>query len=110
MACGGCKQGISVNIEKAEVLKAPVMNPDGSIQYPEDQEVPVIEGYTLDEDDDHRLIPDVACGCVYKITGILMQKDGTFKPHHVCRHSQCEHNMKPVTFDICESCPLRQQG
>jgi hypothetical protein len=39
-----------------------------------------------------------------------MQRNGTYKPHHVCRHSKCEHNTKPVTTDICSSCPLRQQG
>lgn len=110
MGCGGCREGITVQVENAETLQAPVLEPDGSIRYPESQEVPEIEGYTLDEEDDHRLIPDEKCHCVWKITGIMLQKKGGYKPHHVCRHSECEHRSKPVTPEICKACPFRQEA
>lgn len=109
MGCGGCRKGITVQVDTAESLKAPVLKPDGSIQFPKDQEVPNIEGYKVSSSDDHRLIPDEACACIWKITGIMLQKNGGYKPHHVCRHSKCEYRSKEVNFDICKACPLREE-
>lgn len=84
----------------------PIIESDGSVVFPEDVEIMNIQGYEVDPEDDRRLIP-IGAGCSKRMTGIMLQRDGTFAPHHVCMHNQCEHKSKPVTFDICEGCPLR---
>ena len=108
MGCGRCRQQTKIKVSAAAILKAPVMQSDGVIQFPEGQTAPLVAGYTSDEGDKSRLIPDEDCACVWKITGIMLQKGGTYKPHHVCRQSKCEHRSKPVTADICKACPLRE--
>ena len=108
MGCGGCRQGVTIQISDPNVIKAPVMNSDGSIQYPKNQKVPVIQGYEQDPKDYSRLITQNSCGCTWRITGLLLNKEGTHLPHHVCRHSKCEHRSKPVTMDICQTCPLKE--
>lgn len=110
MACGGCRGPVKVQTDRAETIKAPTMDPDGSMRFPRDKPVPVVEGYHPDPEDQHHLIPDEDANCLYKITGILLQKDGSYQPHHVCRKSDCEHYTKAVTPDICKACPLREQG
>ena len=110
MGCGGCRGSFSFKAPDKESLVAPVMDSDGSILFPKDYTVPVIEGYHLDEENEQRLIPDDDCHCAWKITGIMLQKDGSYRPHHVCRHSKCEHRSKPVTPDVCKGCPLRDAG
>jgi hypothetical protein len=110
MPCGGCNQkGVNIQIHTAEELQAPVTNKDGSIQYPKGHDVPEINGYTKDPEDEYRLIPQEDCACIWKITGILLQQDGTYEPHHICFNNECEHTSKPVTFDICKNCTFREQ-
>ena len=108
MGCGGCRQGVTINLDKHAKVTAPIMDNDGSIVFPEGEEVPVIEGYTLDAENPQRLIPAVDNACVWKITGIMLQKDGSYKPLHVCRQSKCEHSSKPVAPSICQGCPFRE--
>ncbi|MHA2066023.1 MAG: hypothetical protein ACXABY_16750 [Candidatus Thorarchaeota archaeon] len=108
MACGGCRQG-SVRVEADLTSKNPTLETDGSIMFPEGDAVPVVEGYTVDENDPQRLVPDDDCACFYKITGIMLQRNGEYSPHHVCRHPECEHKTKTVTPDICKGCPFRTQ-
>jgi hypothetical protein len=108
MGCGGCRQGVTVNLDKYAKIKAPAMDSDGSIVFPEGEAVLNIEGYTPDVENPQRLIPDVDSACSSKITGIMLQKDGSYKPIHVCRESKCEHSSKPVTPSICQGCPFRK--
>lgn len=109
MSCGGCGSRIRIKVDKPEMLKSPVIDQDGVIVFPQDQEeIPVIDGYTVDEENPLRLIPNEDAHCVWKITGIMLQKSGSYRPHHVCRNSKCEHRSKPVTPDICKACPLRE--
>jgi len=107
MGCGGC-QGGKVRIDLPPVT-SPVMNQEGAIEYPEGHDIPEIQGYHADPENDRVLIPDDGVGCDYRIAGILMQRDGSYKPHFVCRHTQCEHKSKPVTMDICKGCPFRNK-
>ncbi len=110
MGCGGCgRNQIPTQYENYvtnDSNRSPKLHPDGVIEFFKEP-IPVIEGYDTDPYEPMKLIPK-GSGCAYRITGILMQKNGTHIPHHVCRHSKCEHKGKPVTFDICDSCPLRE--
>lgn len=108
MSCGGCRQQTKIKVSAAVILKAPILLSEGVIQFPEGQVAPQVAGYTSDESDKSRLIPDKDCACDWKITGIMLQKGGDYKPHHVCRQSKCEHGTKPVTADICKACPFRE--
>lgn len=105
MACGGC--GGRNAPKKIEVpVVAPTLHADGTIEFPEGP-APGVIGYTMDPDDDRVLIPSGLLPCVMRITGIMMQKDGSYAPIHVCRHPKCEHRTGEVTPDICADCPLR---
>lgn len=108
MGCGGCRRQISIKLSAAKKLRAPVIQSEGVIQFPEGQTAPLVDGYTLDEDDNSRLIPDENCACDWKITAVMLQKVGGYTPNHVCRHSKCEHRSKKVTADICRECPYRE--
>lgn len=87
--------------------KTPQIEIDGAVVFPEEAEIVDIEGYEVDPEDERRFIP-TGPACSKRMTGIMLQKDGTFAPHHVCMHQQCEHKSKPVTFKICEGCPFRE--
>lgn len=108
MGCGSCRNEGGpihrVHISEA-ALKTPRYHPgDGSITFPEGTPMVDIDGYGVDEDDHRRLVSHMP-ECQYRITGIMLQKDSTFKPHHVCT-GPCEHRTKPVTYAICSGCPL----
>lgn len=105
MGCGFCRKPNGRNIPVLE-SKAPTLHPDGSIEF-KMEPVPEIEGYTRDAANPMVLVPKVI-PCVYRMTGIMLQKHGTYKPHHVCRESKCPHRSKEVTLTICENCPFRQ--
>lgn len=107
MGCGSCRQG--VNNITADIIKAPIMNPDGSITFPSKGKVPLIEGYTANPENEFNLIPDNNCVCIHKMTGIMLQRNGIYKPHHVCMCSKCPHKSKAVTTDICKACSFRQE-
>lgn len=102
MVCGGCG---TTKITLTKPISTPILHSDGVIEFPKDQELPVINGY---EPDGQKLIPKDGVECVWRITGIMLQKDGTYKPHHVCRHSKCEYRSQPVDFDICKKCNWRE--
>lgn len=102
MSCSGCNKNIEVKVP----TKTPQLLPDGSIKFAEGP-VPVIDGYAPSEDDPMLLTPN-GISCSYRLTGITLQKDGTYAPMHVCRHSKCEYRSKAVTDKICEGCPLRE--
>lgn len=109
MACGGCRgDRVVVNQQPVEQT-APIMEQDGSIVFPEGTDVLQIEGYSVDPNNPRRLVPHEDSACFYKITGIMLTRDGSYKPHSVCRHSECEHRTKPVTPDICKGCPFRSK-
>lgn len=108
MACGGCghnKTRIELTDNK---YKVPVVNRNGSIVFPEGMEIPEIEGYELDSDNDRKLVPIIDVPCMWKITGIMLTKAGTYTLHTACNHNKCEHRGKPVNLDICKACPLRE--
>lgn len=106
MACGGC--GGRLPAVKVDVkIEAPQILNDGTVQFPEGP-APVVEGYTMDPDDDTVLVPS-GQHCDMRITGILLQRDGTYKPFHVCRHPQCDKRSEEVSFDVCDACPYRSQ-
>lgn len=109
MGCGGCRNQVVVQTESAtpkRVQETPEYHPeDGSITFPEGSELFEIQGYEVDEDDERRLISNMPI-CTYRMTGIMLQKDGKFRPHHICT-GNCEHKSKPVTHDICLECPIR---
>lgn len=107
MGCTGCNKRVNVTLSK-QVMTSPMLESDGSIVFPEGQEVPVVEGYTPHPSDPQKLVPLEDGACDWKITGIMLQKDGSYKPHHVCRNSKCEHKTKPVTPSICQGCPFRE--
>lgn len=86
----------------------PRLNGDGTIEFPEGVEILQIDGYTPCEDNYRLLKPD-GPGCSYRITGVMLNKNGTYTPYHVCRHQKCEHRSKQVTFKICEGCPFRSK-
>jgi hypothetical protein len=108
MGCGSCRTGKVIRLDKMPPVKAPTMDSDGSMVFPEGQELPVIDGYKPVADDPQRLSPREENGCRWKITGIMMQRDGSYKPLHVCRNSECEHKQKPVEPSVCVACPFRQ--
>jgi len=108
MGCGGCRKGITINLDKQAKITAPIMDSDGSIVYPEGEVPPEIEGYKPTKDDPQRLSPREESACVWKITGIMMQRDGTYKPLHVCRSQECKHKSKPVSSGVCQACPHRE--
>lgn len=106
MSCGGCRGGSPhiVPVPPA-ALKTPQYQPmDGSITFPEGIDMMDIEGYEVDPEDERRLL-SIMPPCMFRITGVMLQKDSTFKPHHVC-NGKCEHKGKPVTLEICKGCPL----
>lgn len=108
MGCGGCREQNAKQFQVPKpVLKTPKLYSDGSIEFPEDQPDPKIEGYEPSPDNPQILVPKEPVDCPYRVTGIMLQKDGTYRPHHVCRHSKCEHKGKQVNFDICKGCPFR---
>ncbi len=104
LGCGGRPQRI--NLPELPIT-TPQLRADGSIVYPDGEAPDTIQGYSVDPEDPQRLIPD-GVGCSWRITGIMLDADGTYKPHHVCRNSECEHSTKPVTFDICGECEFRE--
>lgn len=107
MGCSNCDRQVSINVSQ-NPIKAPTMNADGSITYPDGDTLPIIDGYREDPDNDRNLLPVEGNGCAWRITGIMLRKDGTYQPHHVCRNSKCAYKAKPVTFPICHTCPYRE--
>jgi len=109
MSCGSCRQKQSKKNAKIEVnnKKAPITQADGSILYPDGLDIPEVIGYTQSEDDPQLLIPNEHTPCDWKLTGIMLQQDGRYKPMSVCRHQECEHVNQTVTSDICSECPFR---
>jgi len=106
MSCGGCRDGgvHAVPLPPA-AFKTPQYQPaDGSITFPEGVEMLEIDGYEVDPDDDRRLVTKMP-PCMHRITGVMLQKSGTYAPHHVCT-GPCPHKSKPVTFQICTDCPI----
>lgn len=104
MGCGGCRMGNTVKVI-VKPTDDPTMHPDGKMEFP--NKAPTVEGYKVHPKNDKILIPD-GVNCQHRITGIMLQKDGSYRPYHVCKHSQCEHRHNEVTYSICEACPLRQ--
>ena len=108
MACGSCR-GRTQTVKIKRPITMPQMRNDGSIEYPEGHEIPVIEGYVRDEENPNLMVPEGNVSCEYKITGIGLQKDGSYKPMSSCRNSLCEHSGMEVTHTICSGCPLRSE-
>lgn len=107
MGCGSCRKQNGRNVPAPQMVsKAPTLHPDGCIEF-KMEPVPEVEGYTRDADNPMVLVPK-AVPCVFRMTGIMLQRNGVYKPHHVCRESKCEHRSKEVTLEICAGCPFRQ--
>ena len=87
-------------------VKTPSLEHDNSIIFPEGVKMVELEGYEVDPDNDRRLIPTEPI-CLQRMTGVMLKRDGTFKPHHICMHDRCEYKSLPVSFSICRTCPLR---
>ncbi len=107
MGCGACRNNVTVRIDKKTIPKTPSMDVEGAIVYPEGESLPVIQGYQVDPENTQRLLPLIDADCEKRITGIMMTKDGSFEPHHVCRNSDSEHKSQRVTLRDCSTCPVR---
>lgn len=107
--CGGCRQGVTINYDDRAELKAPMMDDDGNMIFPEGADVPVIEGFKPCEDNPGKLVPESDTACMWKMTGIMLQKDGSYKPLFVCQNKECSENSQQVTPATCAACPLRQK-
>lgn len=106
MSCGGCGGNVHQVTARLEPdPDAPLMFPDGTVLFY--SEAPEVDGYTKDPEDPRKLIPNKPVACGYRISGILLNRDGSYTPTHICRHSDCEHLYKEITFDICSECPLK---
>jgi hypothetical protein len=103
MGCGGCGQN-SYRVPVKVETNVPEILPDGSIEFKEEP-VPDLEGYELSGP---MTLKPTGVTCTYRVTGIMLQRDGSYAPLHVCRHNKCEYKNKPVTDSICQGCPLRE--
>ena len=104
--CGGKKYVVKMPQVPEPKITVPQLQADGSIKFPEGVEILQIDGYTPCEDNPRLLKPN-GPGCSFRITGVMLNKNGTYTPYHVCRHQKCEHRSKQVTFKICGGCPFR---
>lgn len=102
----GCCNKKNPHVVKISKQTAPIMEKDNSILFPEDVEVWNVEGYEPDPDDKRRLICKQE-PCSQRLTGIMLDQDGSYKPYMVCGHSRCPHSSNPVTFQICKECTFR---
>jgi hypothetical protein len=107
MGCGGCRQNNSkVTAQLKPEQDQPLVYPDGTIHYA--HEAPEIPGYKRDPNDPTKLKPAVDAPCGYRISGIMLDKDGTFTMNHVCNHSECPLRWKRVTLEDCADCDHRE--
>lgn len=108
MGCGGCngKNVDKVTASLKPVEGQPLVYTDGTIHYA--SRAPEIEGYTRDPEDETKLKPAVQAPCGFRVSGIMLQKDGTFTMNHVCNHSACPLRWKRVTLNDCAECEHRE--
>ena len=106
MGCGGCR-GNKYTAHIEPTVDSPRALPDGGIQFPPN-DVPTIKGYKPDEETLNVLYP-TGKHCEDRMTGLMLEQDGSFDAYHVCTNESCEHNSRAVTFDICNTCPLRRE-
>lgn len=108
MSCGGCRgfKSIGSNSQAPVPSKtAPTYNPeDSSIIFPEGMTPMDIDGYSVDPEDSQRLVSEMPT-CGVRMTGVMLQQDGTYLPHHHCLGA-CEHKGSQVDLAKCNACPL----
>ena len=103
--CGGKKYVVKMPQVPEPKITVPQLQADGSIKFP--GPAPVVEGYAQCPEDETVVRPKGE-HCLYRITGIMLQRDGIYRPYHACRQSQCPHRGKEVNFTICQTCPFRE--
>ena len=105
---GCCGNGNSaahvVPLPKAAYTSPHYQPADGSITFPPELEMFEIAGYEVDPQNPRRLLSTMP-PCMHRITGVMLQKDGRYAPHHVC-NGPSSHRSQPVTYDICNECTL----
>jgi len=106
MGCGRCRGPVRVKGFEAP-RRAPVLNKDGDIVFPLKADVPKLEGYTAHPEQPHVLSPNEDFVCENRMTGILLQKDGSYAPTYICMDGKCPHKSTQVNPSICKACPFR---
>lgn len=93
------------------VYPKPIFHPDGSIEYPKPiaaaGEPDEINGYTRDESNPWRFIPDWP-ECAKRFHGAKYKSNGSLDIRMICKHPDAEYHDKLVTVAICEACPVRE--
>lgn len=108
MACGRCSRARKLALKKMPPpRRSPQLQQDGGILLPESMEGTKIEGYTQDPENPLKLLSDTDSYCQNRMTGILLQKDGSYSPSHICMEDKSPHKSQQVTPDICKACPFR---
>jgi len=107
MACGGCGSPSKIPVKTVIKTNMPTLHGDGSIEFLEGQTILKIQGYEPDQDNERILKPN-GVGCSYRLTGIMLDRDGTYKPMHICKNGECNYRGDQVSFDICKECKYRE--
>lgn len=103
MGCLGCLKNTT---KPKPIPTAPVLDEEGGITYPNGTRGMGV-GYSVDPDNEQRIVPDEDTKCTERISSVILTKTGVYIPFHVCRHTECELRSQEVNLSICRECRFR---